>query len=260
MERPMSQKLLAEFVGTFAIVFIGAGAIIATRGSDLVAIGLAYGLAIGIMVSATGHVSGAHFNPAVTIGAWVTQKIDSKGALYYIGAQLAGGAAGAALLRASLPEILWKSVNLGVPTVSGGASTGQAVLIEAVLTFFLVWVIFATAIDPEGAFGKIAGLAIGLTITVDIFMGGPFTGGAMNPARWFGPAIVGGFWSNWWIWLIGPIAGGIIAASLYDTMILRPRGSSGPAEEAPHGWGAHGEDTDSVTGADEGLGHPGHGA
>jgi aquaporin TIP len=261
MERSMSQKLLAEFVGTFTLIFVGAGAIIATRGSDLVAIAFAHGLAIGVMVSSLGHVSGAHFNPSVTIGAWVTQKIDSTNAVAYIGAQLAGGAAAAGLLRSALPELLWKGngINLGVPTIGGGVSTGQGVLIEAILTFFLVWVIFATAIDPEGAFGKIAGLAIGLTITMDIFMGGPFTGAAMNPARWFGPAIVGGYWKDWWVWLIGPVAGAIIAASLYDTVILRPRGSGGDAAEAPHGWGAHGEDKDSVAGADEGIGHAGHG-
>ena len=261
MERTMNQKLLAEFVGTFALIFIGAGAIIQTAGTNLVAIAFAHGLAIAVMVSAVGHVSGGHFNPAVTIGAWVTQKIDSMNASAYIVAQLAGGAAAAALLRAAMPAAIWKGngINLGVPAVASQISTGQAVLIEAILTFFLVWVIFATAIDPEGAFGKIAGLAIGLTITMDIFMGGAFTGAAMNPARWFGPAIVGGFYKNWWVWIVGPIAGGIIAASLYDSVILRPRGG-GAAEESPHGWGAHGEDKDSITGADEGLGHPGHGA
>jgi aquaporin Z len=259
MERTLNQKLLAEFVGTFTLIFVGVGAIIQTQGNDLVAIALAHGLAIAVMVSALGHVSGGHFNPAVTIGAWVTQKIDSKNAAAYILAQLAGAAAAAGLIRAAIPAVLWKPAGLGVPAAASVISTGQAVLIEAVLTFFLVWVIFATAIDPEGAFGKIAGLAIGLTITMDILMGGRFTGGAMNPARWFGPAIVGGFYKNWWVWLVGPIAGGIIAASLYDTVILRPRGSGGDAEEAAHGWGAHGEDKDSTTGADEGLGHPGHG-
>ena len=266
MERTMSQKLLAEFIGAFAWVFIGAGAIIHTQGSNLVAIAFATGLIVAVMVSAVGHVSGGHFNPAVTIGAWVTQKIESKDAFGYIFIQLAGGAAAAGLLRLSMPALIWKGqsvngiggVNLGVPAVASQISTGQGVLIEAVLTFFLVWVIFATAIDPEGSFGKIAGLAIGLTITADVFMGGAFTGAAMNPARWFGPAVVGGFYKNWWVWLVGPIAGGIIAASLYDTFILRPRGG-GPAKDAPHGWGAHGEDADSVTGADEGIGHPGHG-
>jgi len=262
MERTMSQKLLAEFVGTFALVFIGVGSII-NSGGNVVAVAFGYGLAVAVMVSAVGHISGGHFNPAVTIGAWVTQKISSKDAAGYVTAQLAGGAAAAGVLRLSMPSAIWKGpsvggVHLGVPAVTTQISTGQGVLIEAVLTFFLVWVIFATAIDPEGAFGKIAGLAIGLTITGGVLMGGNFTGAAMNPARWFGPAIVGGFYKNWWVWLVGPIAGGIIAASLYDTFFLRPRGG-GPASEAPHGWGAHGEDADSVTGADEGLGHAGHG-
>jgi aquaporin TIP len=266
MERTLNQKLLAEFVGTFTLIFLAAGAVIHTQNSNLVAIAFASGLAIAVMVSAVGHVSGGHFNPAVTIAVWVTQKIDSKNAISYIVTQLAGAAAAAGFLRLSMPELIWKGqavnglsgVNLGTPAVASQISTGQAVLIEAILTFFLVWVIFATAIDPEGSFGKIAGLAIGLTITANMFMGTAFTGAAMNPARWFGPAIVGGFYKNWWVWLVGPIAGSIIAASLYDTFILRPRGG-GPAPEAPHGWGAHGEDKDSVTGADEGIGHAGHG-
>ena len=165
MERPMNQKLLAEFVGAFALIFLGAGAVIHTAGSNLIAMAFASGLAIAVMVSAVGHVSGAHFNPAVTIGAWVTQKIDSKNALAYIVSQLAGAVAAAGLLRVSIPELIWKGqsvsggpsvVNLGTPAVATQISTGQGVLIEAILTFFLVWVIFATAIDPEGSFGKIA--------------------------------------------------------------------------------------------------------
>jgi len=135
--------------------------------------------------------------------------------------------------------------------VAGLISNGQAVLIEAVLTFFLVWVIFATAVDPEGAFGKIAGLAIGFVILMDIMMGGAFTGAAMNPARSLGPALVSGTWKGWWVYWVGPVAGGIVAASLYDTLILRPRGTGGSAEAdavvpAPHGWGAHGEDPDAT--------------
>lgn len=247
MERSLGQKLLAEFVGTLTLIFIGAGAVVAGHG-DLAAIALAHGLAIATMVSALGHVSGGHFNPAVTIGAWVAQKIESRNALAYIAAQLAGAAAGAGLLRAALPEQIWRAANLGTPAVNGALSNGQAVLIEAVLTFFLVWVIFATAVDPEGAFGKIAGLTIGFVFTMDIAMGFGFTGAAINPARWFGPAAVAGSWDNWWVWLVGPIAGGIVAASLYDSMIMRPRGAGGSAEpgEAPHAWGAHGEDPDAT--------------
>lgn len=261
MERSMAQRLTAEFVGALALVFIGAGSIVASTATGinlLLGVAIAYGLAIATMVTAMGHISGAHFNPAVTAGAWVAQKISAMDALLYMLAQLVGAVAGAALLRFALPEALWKASNIGIPTLGGNISSGQAILIEAILTFFLVWVVFATAIDPEGAFGKIAGLAIGLTITADILVGGPFTGAAMNPARWFGPALMTGQWSNALVWIIGPIAGGVIAASLYDMVLLRPRGTGGSAEpgEAPHAWGAHGADPDAVT-TEEQL-HEGH--
>ena len=172
MSDDIGRRIAAEFVGTFALIFIGAGSIVATvaagggqGGAGLITIALAHGLVIGVMVSAVGHVSGGHFNPAVTIGAWVTRKIGGGDALGYLGAQLAGGVAGAAVLRAVMPENVWRGVNLGTPALSG-VSTGQAVVIEAVLTFFLLWVIFATAVDPEGSFGKVAGLAIGFTIAL----------------------------------------------------------------------------------------------
>jgi aquaporin TIP len=110
---------------------------------------------------------------------------------------------------------------LGVPAVHG-IGDGQAAVMEAILTIFLVFVIFATAVDPRGAFKSIAGLAIGLTITMDIFAGGPLTGAAMNPARAFGPQLVGDLWSNWWVWYVGPIAGAIVAALLYEWLYLRP--------------------------------------
>jgi aquaporin Z len=243
MERTMGQKLLAEFVGALTLIFIGAGSVIAQgAGGGLITVALAHGLAIGTMVSALGHVSGGHFNPAVTIGAWVAQRISSSDAVGYIAAQLAGAAAGAGLLRAAIPQTIWRQTvpPLGTPGIAPQISNGQAVLIEAILTFFLVWVVFATAIDPEGAFGKIAGLAIGFVIAMDVMMGGPLTGAAMNPARHFGPAIVAGEWKSWWVWWIGPVAGGIVAATLYDTGILR-RAAVAPAE-APHGVGAHGDD------------------
>lgn len=265
MERSMGQKLLAEFVGTFTLVFLGAGSVVAARqaggaGAGLVTVAFAYGLAVATMVSAMGHISGAHFNPAVTIGAWVAQKIESAHAAMYIVAQLVGGLAGAGVLRAALPEQLWRIDKLGTPSVNA-VSNGEAVLIEAVLTFFLVWVIFATAIDPEGMYGKVAGLAIGFVITMDIMMGGPFTGAAMNPARAFGPALMSGTWGSWWVYWVGPIAGAVVAASLYDWAILSKRGTGGPATEddptpAPHGWGAHGEDPESISGtplSDEGF-------
>lgn len=234
-ERSPTQKLLAEFVGSFTLVFIAAGAVIATAQeptAGLITIGLAYGLAVATMVGALAHVSGAHFNPAVTIGAWVTQKIGGRDASTYIVAQIAGAAAAAGVLRVAIPERLWRLVNLGTPEVTAGIDTGQAVLIEAVLTFFLVWVIFATIIDPDGAFRQTGGLSIGFAVTMGVMMGSPFTGGAMNPARWFGPAIVGGFTTNAWVYLVGPIAGGIVAAVLYDIVIMKNKAATEP-EEAP---------------------------
>lgn len=249
MQYNTGQKALAEFVGTFTLIFIGAGSIITVAGAlggvdggGLVVIAIAHGLAIATMVSAIGHVSGGHLNPAVTIGAFVTGKIDLRESAAYVGSQLAGGLAAAGLLRAALPESLWDApgVALGTPLVNDGLgiSTGQAVLIEAVLTFFLVWVIFATAIDSEGAFKMIAGLAIGFVILMDIMMGGPFTGASMNPARTFGPALAGGFWDDHWVYWVGPVAGGIVAAVVYDLALLRPReqrGFAGGGAEEPAG-------------------------
>lgn len=229
MDRSLGQRLVAEFVGAFALVFIGVGAVISTQaGGALVTVALAHGLAIGTMVSAVGHISGGHFNPAITIAAWITQRIRLPDAISYIVAQLLGAAAGAGLIRLAVPRRIWEVVQLGVPLVAAGPggrviSTGQAVLIEGVLTFFLVWVVFATAFDPDGAFGKIAGLAIGFVIAMDIMMGGPFTGAAMNPARSLGPALVAGNWADHWIYWLGPVAGGLVAALLYDSIFLRRR-------------------------------------
>jgi MIP family channel proteins len=236
MDRPMGQRLISEAVGTFTLIFIGAGSIIAANavgavtatfepaplsGGGLVTIALAHGLAIGVMVSAVGHISGGHFNPAITLAVWVTRRIGSGAAALYILTQLAAAAVGALALRLLIPGFLWDPVALGTPLVSPVLMDWQAIAIEAVLTFLLVWVVFATAIDPGGSFGKIAGLAIGLTIAIDIMMGGPFTGAAMNPARSFGPAIVSGETVGMWVYFLGPIIGGTLAAILYDMGVLK---------------------------------------
>jgi aquaporin Z len=223
----MTQRLTAEAVGTFTLIFIGAGSIIVVPGGDggsLVAVALAHGLAIGTMVSAVGHVSGGHFNPAVTVAAWVTRRMASVAAVAYVAAQLAGGTIAALALRWLLPGEAWEPVALGTPLVNPVLADWQAIALEAVLTFFLVWVVFATALDPEGAFGKIAGLAIGLVITMDILAAGPWTGAAMNPARSFGPALVSGEFTGIWVYFLGPVIGGTVAALLYDLGIMRRQG------------------------------------
>jgi MIP family channel proteins len=227
----VGRKLLAEFVGTFTLVFIGAGSIVAAGspitdvfpGAGLVTIALAHGLAIGTMVSAVGHVSGGHFNPAVTVAVWVNRRMASGEAAAYVLSQAAGALAGAGVLRAVTPEEAWRASDLGATLASPTLSEAQAITIEAVLTFFLVWVVYATAIDVEGAFAKVAGLAIGFVIAMDIMMGGPFTGASMNPARSLGPAIVGSNTAGLWIYFIGPVIGGTLAALAYEYGILRRR-------------------------------------
>jgi aquaporin TIP len=211
------RRSVAELVGAFTLVFIGGGAGIAA-GSDLVAVALANGLAIGIMVSNLGHISGGHFNPAITLGFVVTRRITLPLAVAYWIAQFLGAVIAALLLRFLFhtPQVLD-----AVPKVSG-IDAGRGLLIEIILTFFLVGTVFATAVDPRGAFKSIAGLTIGLMITIDVLMGGPYTGAAMNPARAFGPQLIANFWADGWIYYLGPAIGGVIAALAYEWLYLRP--------------------------------------
>ena len=220
MEGDSVRRGTAEFVGAFALVFVGAGAIM--TGADLVGVALAHGLVIAVMASAVGHISGGHFNPAVTFGFLVARRIDPALALVYWIAQFAGATLAALLLWWIYPTEVTDGAKLGAPAVGAQIGVGAAFFVEAVLTFFLVWVIFATAADPRGTFKSVAGLAIGLTITLDILMGGPLTGAAMNPSRAFGPQLVANAWSDGWIWYLGPLLGGGAAALLYEWLYLRP--------------------------------------
>jgi aquaporin Z len=222
VERDWVGRAVAELIGTFALIFVGAGSIVVTGGQDLVAVALAHGLVIAVMASAVGHISGGHFNPAVTFGFLVTGRIEPALAGIYWAAQFVGGLLGALLLTLTLPESVTDPVSLGAPAVADQIGAGAALVIEAVLTFFLVWVIFASAADERGTFKSIAGLAIGFTITLDILVGGPLTGAAMNPARAFGPQLVGDAWDDWWVWYLGPLLGGAAAALLYQGLYLRP--------------------------------------
>jgi aquaporin TIP len=211
---------VAELVGAFALTFIGAGAIM--TGADLVGVALAHGLILAIMVSALGHISGAHFNPAVTFGFLLTRRIEPALAVVYLAAQLLGATLAALILRGVYPDERADVTKLGAPTLNEAIGVGAGFAIEVILTFFLVWVVFATAVDPRGTFTVIAGFAIGLTIAADILMGGPLTGAAMNPARAFGPQLVGNAWADGWLWYVAPLVGGGLAAVLYDLLYLRP--------------------------------------
>ncbi len=226
MQGDYMRRVPAEFVGTFALIFVGAGSIAFAR--TLTDVALAHGLVIAVMVSAVGHISGGHFNPAITFGVWVTRRMSTSLAAAYWVTQFGAAALASLLLQWVLPKATVDAIKLGAPTLGGQIGSGEGLVIEAVLTFFLVWVVFATAIDPRGAFKAIAGLAIGFTITFDILMGGVLTGAAMNPARAFGPMLVHNEWSHFWVWYVGPLAGGAIAALLYDLLYLR----SGETETA----------------------------
>ncbi|HEY6192492.1 MAG TPA: aquaporin [Bacteroidota bacterium] len=211
----MAQKLTAEFIGTFALIFIGVSSICVNAG--LAGVALAHGLTIAVMVSAMGYLSGGFFNPAVTFGAWVGGKISSKTAGLYAISQLAGGVFGALAVKAIFPASSVELAKFGTPLLAPDIGVGAGIFMETILTFFLMLVIYGTAIDARAP--KMAGLFIGLTITLDILAGGPLTGASMNPARTFGPALVGGYWENHIVYWIGPLLGAGLAALLYKGIL-----------------------------------------
>jgi aquaporin TIP len=235
MDESVFRRGVAEFIGTFTLIFIGGGAG-AVSGHDIVAVALANGLAIGIMVSNLGHISGGLFNPALTLGFLATRRITPRLAVIYWIAQFGGAVIAAGILRWLVHKPAFFGAIPSAPTIGAG----RGMVIELILTFFLMFAVFATAVDPRGAFKSIAGLAIGLTITMGVFFGGPLTGGAMNPARAFGPELIGNFWAQGWIYYVGPAIGAVIAALGYEWLYLRPlapsvvgTAESGVAEPRP---------------------------
>jgi MIP family channel proteins len=214
------KKFLAELIGTFTLIFFGAGAILAQNATQIVGltgIAVAHGLAILVMIYAFGHISGGHFNPAVTFGMLVTRRMGFGGAISYWIAQLVGAALAAWVLKCA-----WHGpteAHLGTPAVAAGVSPLLGMVIEGILAFFLVIVIFGSAVDPRASKG-FAGLAIGLTLVGNILAGGALTGASFNPARAFGPALISGYWQDQWLYWVGPMLGGAIAALLYDRFFL----------------------------------------
>jgi MIP family channel proteins len=227
--RDSLRHFVAEFVGTFALVFVG-GAAIMTAGSNpvgLLQIALAHGLILALLVSALMRISG-HFNPAVTIGFLVARRIEANMAGLYVVAQLLGAMIAAYALKFTFPAAMFAAAQGGGQSISPDITGVQAFALEAIATFFLVFVVFGTAVDQRGP--KVGGFAIGLTVAADILAIGPLTGASMNPARSFGPAVATGIFVGQFYYWVAPITGGIIAALLYDTLFLR----SGP-EPLDHG-------------------------
>jgi MIP family channel proteins len=213
------QQAVAEFIGPFALVFLGVGSIMITGGENLVAIGLAHGLAIGVMIAAAGHISGGSYNPAVTIGLLIGGKLTPTKAVVYIIAEMLGALAAALALLAIFPEAFRNAVEFGVPQVGAGFEPSAALFAEIIGTFFLMFVIFGAAVDQRSD-KSIAALAIGLTISIDIFAFSGVSGAAVNPARHFGPALVQNLWTDAYIWYVGPIVGAALAAVLYNWVLL----------------------------------------
>lgn len=235
------RPLLAEMIGPFALTFIGAGSILLAvtqgygNGGTLVMVALAHGLAIGLMVAAAGHISGGHYNPAVTVALWLGGKIGTVKSVAYIVAQLLGAVIAALLLKqifddsnATLTQAV-PSVNYARDADAIIVGRANAFILEVILTFFLVYVILGTAVDARGPHA-IAALAIGLTITMDILMAGPLTGAAMNPSRHFGVALVDNTWKDAWLYWLGPITGAALA-SIVQNYIFIPREVAEPAPQ-----------------------------
>lgn len=215
----------AEFLGTFTLCFVGQGAIgvqhlIGAGAGALLSVAVAHGLALGLMISALGAVSGGHFNPAVTFGFVVTGRQSWTSAITYWISQLLGALAASFLLRSVLPGESGQATHWGVPLLGAGVSTTMGLMLEFVLTFLLVTSVWGTLVDERSP--RIGGLGVGLALLMAMLVGGPLTGAALNPARAFGAACASGVWEAHWIYWLGPLLGGAAAARVYKQVVLRP--------------------------------------
>ncbi len=229
----------AELIGTYALVTAGCGAIMvdaATGALTHIGIAFTFGLVITVMIAATGHLSGAHFNPAVTLAFALTRHFPWYETPAYVAGQILGAVGGALTLRA----LLGTTANLGATLPSGSAV--QSLGLEVLLSATLMFVIISVATDTR-AVGQLAALAIGGTVTLDALWGGPISGASMNPARSFGPALVAGMWRDHWIYWAGPLAGASLGGLIYQWLrmpLARPAAAGNPTASgaaAPTEWG-----------------------
>ena len=211
---------VAELIGTFILVFVGcsvavAGALglpVAGPPYNSLAVALAFGIALLIVAAALGHVSGGHVNPAVTIGQAAIGKFPWKQVPMYLAAQLAGAVLAALAVWLCFGDAAHDQANLAATGLAHGVGVGRGLIVEALITFVLVFVVGLTASDPRVPSARIAAIAVGFTLAAAVFVGGPLTGGGVNPARALGPMIVSGHLDNWWIYIVGPLAGGLLGA------------------------------------------------
>ena len=222
-DEPWWKQSLAELIAAFALVFVGAGSVVATANlapeQALATRALAHGFVIMAMASAIAPISGGQISPAITLGLFVGRKIKARLAATVIGFQILGSILAGLLLLAIYPA---RTAGLGTPTLAGPIANAplMGIAVELVLTFFLVFVVYATAVDPRVTFRQIAALAIGLTVAMDWFVGGNLTGAAMSPGRWIGPAVATWTLDLWYVYWIGPLLGGALAGALYAGVFL----------------------------------------
>lgn len=228
------RRSFAELLGTFALVFIGAGSVAskyfpeATYG--IFGVAVAHGLAMAVMVTLMLPISGGHLNPAITLGLLAVRRIDLRSAAAYVVAQLLGAVLAALLIKVVYPLGVVRPIALGTPTIANSIQLHQAMIVEGLMTFFLVSAFFGTVVSATAP--RLGGLGVGLTLLFDLLVGGPLTGGAVNPARAFGPALVSGQWVAHAVYWIGPIVGGVLAALLWEHVFLRGGGDRGEPREA----------------------------
>ena len=219
----LSARLTAEALGTFSLVFIGCGAVVAASlsgaGIGLLGVALAHALVFSVMVTATMNISGGQLNPALTIGLMVVKRISPRDALAYIVAQLVGAVLGAYAMKLVIPLGILAVGTMGTPALSNAMTLGTGIAFEAVLTFFLMSAVMGTAVAESAP--KVGGFGVGLVLLFDILVGGQFTGAAMNPARAFAPALASGTWFAQPVWWVGPIISAVVAAVLWEKVILK---------------------------------------
>ena len=217
----MSKAFFGELVGTFILVLVSVGSLATDQvvggRVGLLGIALASGLAMAVMVSSTAAASGGHLNPAVTFGAYIAGRLEGSRALSYLAAQALGAVAAVFVVSQMYPHPVVEAIGMGRPVLAEGITLGQGMLTDLVLTFALVFVVFGTGLEPRGP--KLGGLYIGLAVTLGMLVGGPLTGAAMNPARYLGPALLGGGWELWWLYSLAPLVGGGLAALYYQRLI-----------------------------------------
>jgi len=223
------RRSVAEALGTFALIFIGVGSVAAKYYPDanygIFGIATAHAIVLSVMITATMAISGGHLNPAVTIGLLAARRTTGQTAAAYIVAQLIGAVLGALAIKAIFPIGVTRPISLGTPAIAGNLQLSQAIAVEAILTFFLVSAVFGTCVNPDAP--KVGGFGVGLVLLFDILVGGPLTGAAMNPARAFGPALVAGQWVAHGVYWVGPIVGGLVAAMLWEHVLLPKRARAG---------------------------------